>query len=44
MVRQVAGIHGLIILTYWLWPKKAPAGEGRADRDGLAESEKSVRR
>ncbi|MET8214669.1 hypothetical protein ACFYRD_10880 [Streptomyces hirsutus] len=24
---QVAGIHGLITLTYWLWPKKAPAGE-----------------
>ena len=23
---QVTGIHGLIALTYWLWPKKAPAG------------------
>lgn len=41
---RVTGIHGLIALTYWLWPKKAPAGEGRADRDDLAESEKSLRR
>lgn len=23
---KAAGIHGLIALTYWLWPKKAPAG------------------
>ncbi|WGD40701.1 hypothetical protein [Streptomyces cathayae] len=23
---QVTGIHGLIALTYWIWPKKAPAG------------------
>ncbi|MGW5214710.1 hypothetical protein ACWEQO_26875 [Streptomyces sp. NPDC004051] len=41
---RAAGIHGLIALTYWLWPKKAPAGEGRAERDGLAEPKKSLRR
>ncbi|MFH9852802.1 hypothetical protein ACH4NV_09255 [Streptomyces althioticus] len=24
---KAAGIHGLIALTYWLWPKKAPADD-----------------
>ncbi|CAL9585141.1 hypothetical protein [Streptomyces griseomycini] len=23
---RAAGIHGLITLAYWIWPKKAPAG------------------
>ncbi|MEV0691529.1 hypothetical protein [Streptomyces sp. NPDC050388] len=41
---KVAGVHGLIALTYWLWPKKAPAGEGRARRDDRAGSKESVRR
>lgn len=24
---RTAGIHGLIALSYWIWPRKAPAGE-----------------
>lgn len=24
---RAAGIHGLVTLTYWIWPRKAPAGE-----------------
>ncbi|CAL9585547.1 hypothetical protein SUDANB176_05126 [Streptomyces sp. enrichment culture] len=24
---RAAGIHGLVTLAYWIWPKKAPAGE-----------------
>ncbi|GGY45181.1 hypothetical protein [Streptomyces djakartensis] len=24
---RAAGIHGLIALSYWIWPRKAPAGE-----------------
>ncbi|WP_030860430.1 hypothetical protein [Streptomyces sp. NRRL S-37] len=24
---RIAGIHGLVALAYWIWPKKAPAGE-----------------
>ena len=28
---RVAGIHGLIALSYWLWPRKTPAdGAGAA--------------
>ncbi|GAP48001.1 hypothetical protein [Streptomyces azureus] len=24
---RAAGIHGLVALSYWIWPRKAPAGE-----------------
>ncbi|OSP39517.1 hypothetical protein B7767_31175, partial [Streptomyces sp. 13-12-16] len=24
---RIAGIHGLVALAYWIWPKKAPADE-----------------
>ncbi len=24
---QITGIHGLVAAAYWIWPKKAPAGE-----------------
>jgi hypothetical protein len=24
---RTAGIHGVIALSYWIWPRKAPAGE-----------------
>ncbi|MEU5521673.1 hypothetical protein ABZ759_13645 [Streptomyces sp. NPDC047860] len=24
---RAAGIHGLVALAYWIWPKRAPAGE-----------------
>ncbi|MFF7857784.1 hypothetical protein [Streptomyces sp. NPDC007904] len=27
---RAAGIHGLVALAYWIWPKKAPVGEPRA--------------
>ncbi|MFF7733195.1 MULTISPECIES: hypothetical protein [unclassified Streptomyces] len=27
---RAAGIHGLVALTYWIWPRKAPAGEPQA--------------
>ncbi|MEU0245215.1 hypothetical protein ABZ192_12955 [Streptomyces sp. NPDC006235] len=27
---RAAGIHGLIALSYWIWPRKAPAGESEA--------------
>ncbi|MEF9906431.1 hypothetical protein [Streptomyces sp. P9-A2] len=37
---QVTGIHGLIALTYWLWPKKAPRG---AQEKGSATEKESVR-
>ncbi|MBT3153336.1 hypothetical protein HTV45_21115 [Streptomyces sp. CHD11] len=33
---RIAGIHGLVALAYWIWPKKAPAGAveaGGADRE-----------
>jgi hypothetical protein len=29
---RAAGIHGLIALTYLIWPKKAPAGTSSTDR------------
>ncbi|MFD8198494.1 hypothetical protein ACWDTR_19855 [Streptomyces sp. NPDC003470] len=36
VVTRIVGIHGLIALTYAIWPKKAPAGtpEGAAGRPG----------
>ncbi|MER6404173.1 hypothetical protein ABT269_11695 [Streptomyces viridosporus] len=30
---RAAGIHALVALTYWIWPKKAPAGAPEAERD-----------
>ncbi|WP_030246465.1 MULTISPECIES: hypothetical protein [unclassified Streptomyces] len=27
---RAAGIHGLVALSYWIWPRKAPAGEPEA--------------
>ncbi|MFE6127802.1 hypothetical protein OG317_25650 [Streptomyces sp. NBC_01167] len=30
---RTAGIHGLIALTYTIWPKKAPAAEATSDRE-----------
>ncbi|MET7296045.1 hypothetical protein ABZS79_28590 [Streptomyces griseoloalbus] len=27
---RAAGIHGLVALAYWIWPKKAPAAESEA--------------
>ncbi|MGC2998007.1 hypothetical protein ACPF8X_06325 [Streptomyces sp. G35A] len=35
---RAAGIHGLVALTYWIWPKKAPAGRTDAGRDAREES------
>ncbi|GGV24769.1 hypothetical protein [Streptomyces griseoflavus] len=31
---RIAGIHGLVALAYWIWPKKAPAGEPAGDGAG----------
>ncbi|MEZ3177853.1 hypothetical protein KYY02_03720 [Streptomyces pimonensis] len=30
---QAAGLHGLVALSYWVWPKKAPAGGAPAEPD-----------
>ncbi|MEW1870146.1 hypothetical protein AB0420_18785 [Streptomyces caelestis] len=30
---RAAGLHGLVTLTYWIWPKKAPAGGSPAEPD-----------
>ncbi|NBM14870.1 hypothetical protein [Streptomyces sp. GC420] len=38
-VLRVAGIHGLIALSYALWPKKAPAEDGRKDGETNAEKD-----
>ncbi|MFJ7136941.1 hypothetical protein [Streptomyces fungicidicus] len=38
---RIAGIHGLVALAYWIWPKKAPAG-GSGSRP--AEVEERARR
>ncbi|MFE9770875.1 hypothetical protein ACFYOV_04170 [Streptomyces sp. NPDC005931] len=38
---RAAGIHGLVALAYWIWPKKAPAG---ASREHGAEERESARR
>ena len=38
---RVVGIHGLVALAYWIWPKRAPAGELR---DAAAGEKESVRR
>ncbi|MFC9160267.1 hypothetical protein ACFTZ8_05395 [Streptomyces fungicidicus] len=38
---RVTGVHGLVALAYWIWPKKAPAG-GSGDRP--AEVEEGARR
>ncbi|MFC7840604.1 hypothetical protein [Streptomyces sp. NPDC057382] len=36
---RAAGIHGLIALSYWVWPRKAPAGEtgvaAEQEREGV---------
>lgn len=29
---RTVGIHGLIALSYAIWPKKAPEGEGKPVR------------
>ncbi|GAA0914779.1 hypothetical protein [Streptomyces thermoalcalitolerans] len=34
---RAAVIHGLVTLAYWIWPKKAPAGEPEAGRAARAE-------
>lgn len=31
---RVAGIHGLVALAYWIWPKRAPAGARGAGAAG----------
>ncbi|MGW4549596.1 hypothetical protein ACWEN4_25015 [Streptomyces violaceorubidus] len=36
---RAAGIHGLIALTYLVWPKKAPAGTASAEAGGSAPEE-----
>ncbi|MFJ8594235.1 hypothetical protein [Streptomyces sp. NPDC093598] len=33
---RTAGIHGLVALSYWIWPRKAPVGEP----EGLLEKER----
>ncbi|MEY9486225.1 hypothetical protein RKD26_002019 [Streptomyces calvus] len=38
---RAAGIHGLVALAYWIWPKKAPAG---APEDGPAVGKERVGR
>ena len=40
---RAAGIHGLIALTYWLWPKKTPSGGAGAGQDAGTDREKAVR-
>ncbi|MFD0223978.1 hypothetical protein ACWGPD_27935 [Streptomyces hirsutus] len=30
---RIAGIHGLVALAYWIWPKKAPVGGSRTGTD-----------
>ncbi len=30
---RAAGIHGLVSLAYWIWPKKAPKGSEESVRD-----------
>ncbi|MDT6984754.1 hypothetical protein ACFSUJ_23775 [Streptomyces lusitanus] len=37
---RVAGIHGLIALTYWLWPKKAPKDGGGSTKDAGSGAER----
>jgi hypothetical protein len=44
---RAAVIHGLVTLTYWIWPKKAPAGEPEAGREarekGMTRGERTMR-
>lgn len=40
---RAAGIHGLITLTYWLWPKKQPPGGAGTAQDAGTDREKAVR-
>ncbi|MBT2902790.1 hypothetical protein OOK44_23445 [Streptomyces cellulosae] len=40
---RAAGIHGLITLTYWLWPKKTPLRGAGTAQDAGTDREKAVR-
>ncbi|MDU0302929.1 hypothetical protein [Streptomyces sp. PAL114] len=37
---RAAGIHGLVALAYWVWPKKAPKGGDESARDAAGAEER----